>query len=104
LPNKLPLFLKFILTALPAAKSRRKRKYHNSDCLFRRDSVISGISQENIYYKRFGSFKDYFGLEIRDTEHYFSIRNLSKYDLTFMIFPRTDISTRLYYFMSGKNL
>ena len=60
---------------------------------------IGNISSESIHFKRLGAFKEYFGLEIRNAEDYFSMMNLSKFDLVLLMFRLTDISKRLYYFV-----
>lgn len=57
------------------------------------------ILSDSIHFKSLGAFKDYFGLEIKDTEHYFSMMNLTKINLLLMMFRLTDISRRLYYFV-----
>lgn len=60
---------------------------------------IGSISSESIHSKRLGAFKDYFGLEIRNEEHYFSMMNLSKFDLLLLMFRLSDISKKLYFFV-----
>jgi hypothetical protein len=60
---------------------------------------LSEISPEGEHYERLKAFKDYFGLEIKDTEHYFSMMSFSKLDLLLMMLRISDISKRLYSFV-----
>jgi hypothetical protein len=54
---------------------------------------------ESIHLKRLEAFKDYFGINITDTEDYLSMINLSGFDFVLMAFRLKDISKHLYYFV-----
>lgn len=60
---------------------------------------IGDISSEDIDCKRLGTYKEYFGLEIRDERHYLSLINLSFFKFILMMLRMSSISRKLYRFV-----
>jgi len=60
---------------------------------------VGDSSSESIDYKRLGAFKEYFGIEIKDTSHYLSMINFSILHFILMMFRISNISRKLYYFV-----
>lgn len=54
---------------------------------------------ETADYKKLLAFKEYFGIEIRDTSHYFSMINYSFFDFILMVLRLRKISKKLYKFV-----
>ena len=60
---------------------------------------LSEVSPDDMHYKRLKTFKDYFGLEIKDTKHYLSMMNLTELNLLLMMMRVSSVSNRLYSFV-----
>ncbi|HEY0047867.1 MAG TPA: hypothetical protein VGB68_01175 [Pyrinomonadaceae bacterium] len=69
---------------------------HSGDTM---TTEIENTLSESIHLKRLKAFKEYFGIKIMNTEHYFSMLNLSKFDLILMMFRLSNLSRKLYNFV-----